>query len=56
MQKYINGQYINMTAEEIAAMEAELSRGSSEQEKQAFLKTLQKINQNLGGTACPEKE
>lgn len=40
----------------IAAMEAELSRGISEQEKQAFLKTLQKINQNLGGTACPEKE
>ena len=40
----------------IAAMEAELSKGISEQEKQAFLKTLQKINQNLGGTACPEKE
>ena len=26
MQKYINGQYINMTAEEIAAMEAEAAR------------------------------
>lgn len=26
MQKYINGQYINMTAEEIAAMEAETAR------------------------------
>ena len=26
MQKYINGQYINMTAEEIAAIEAEVAR------------------------------
>lgn len=26
MQKYINGQYINMTADEIAAMEAETAR------------------------------